>query len=751
MASTTKSATPKPGHGTLSKLFIKTPSQKTKFPTISTPSPSSSTHQQPQTDDNGRPRTSNKTKKARRLAQLINQSQPFSDELPNSLSSHSSALSKTSFLQTLRLIKTPSKAFQFFNWVRSTGFPVDNQAYFLMLERLGRARWLNAARNLLFSIPKHCKGSLTIDDDRLFNSLIRSYGQAGLFNESLKVFAAMKSMGVSPSVVTFNSLIFVVLSRGRTGVARQLFDEMLKTYGVTPDVFTFNILIRGFCMNSMVDDGFRFFNEMRRCRCEPDLVTYNTLVDGLCRAGKVEIAGNLVKGMYRKSLGFGPNVVTYTTLINGYCAKRDIAKALDALEEMINQGLEPNKITCNILIQGLCEARRFDKIKELFDGAIGHGELAPDTCTFNTLMTAHCNAGKLEEAISLFKKLSDFQVEPDSASYSILIRGLCEKGDFEKAEELFDELAEKEIVLCDKGSVPLSASYNPMFEHLCASGKTKKAEKVFRQLMKRGTQDPPSFRTLIMGHCREGTFIAGHRLLVLMLRRDFVPDYGTFRSLVDGLLLKGDPLLACRTLGMMLRSSHTPETSIFHSVLAELTRMGHACESAALLMEMMERKIRQNINLSTQTLVLLFKNGMRNKARRILSLLYDSGYFVRMEDLIHYHIDSKKLFDAHEALLFCLEMHGKADIHICDAVITGLCDARMISEAFHLYYELVEKGVKQLNSVGRLEFCLLSEGKLKEAEFVSKRMANRGVFGPNCSVNMKQHSVEASVASDFPL
>ena len=74
--------------------------------------------------------------------------------------------------------------------------------------------------------------------------------------KSLKLFENMKMIGVSPSVATFNSVLLVVLRRGRTNMAKEVYDEMLKTYGVRPDTYTYNILIRGFCKNSMVDEGF---------------------------------------------------------------------------------------------------------------------------------------------------------------------------------------------------------------------------------------------------------------------------------------------------------------------------------------------------------------------------------------------------------------------------------------------------------------------------------------------------------------
>ncbi|OMO69549.1 hypothetical protein CCACVL1_19432, partial [Corchorus capsularis] len=669
-------------------------------------------------------KSSNKTKKAKSMARVIN-SMPWSSELESSLSSLSPSLSKTTVSQTLRLIKAPSKALQFFNWVEKMGFPHTAQSFFMMLEILGKERNLNAARNLLLSIEKRTNGSVKLED-RFFNSLIRSYGKAGLFQESIQVFQTMKSIGVSPSVVSFNNLLQILLRRGRTSMAKNVFDEMLSTYGVNPDVYTFNILIRGFCLNSMVDEGFRLFKEMEQFKCDPDIVTYNTIVDGLCRVGKVGIARNVVKGMSKKSLDLNPGVVTYTTLVRGYCMKQEVDEALFVFQEMISQGLKPNKITYNTLIKGLCEVHRYDKIKDIFEGMGEDGRFIPDTCTFNTLINAHCNAGNLEEALNSFKRVSELNVLPDSATYSVIIRTLCQRGDFDKAEEFFDELAEKEILLSDAGCTPCVAAYNPMFEYLCGNGKTKKAEKVFRQLMKRGRQDPSAYKTLILGHCREGTFKAGYELLILMLRRAFKPDFEIYDSLIGGLLQTGEPLLAHLTLEKMLRSSHRPKTSSVHCILAELLKKKFSQEAASLVTLMLDRKIRQNIHLSTETVKLLFARRLQDKAFQIIRLLYDSGYVVDMKELVGFLCQSGKFLEACKILQFSLEEDKSADVEMCSTVIEGLCNSKKLSEAFGLYYELVERDKhQQLRCLENLKIALESGGKLSEAEFVSKRMSNQ--------------------------
>lgn len=75
---------------------------------------------------------------------------------------------------------------------------------------------------------------------------------------------------------------------------------------------------------------------------------------------------------------------------------------------------------------------------------------------------------------------------------------------------------------------------------------------------------------------------------------------------------------------------------------------------------------------------------------------------------------------------FSLEKHQTADIEICCTVIEGLCNNRRLSEAFGLYYELVERGKHlELRCLDNLKITLQAGGRLNEAEFVSKRMPNQ--------------------------
>ncbi|MQM13395.1 hypothetical protein Taro_046316 [Colocasia esculenta] len=674
---------------------------------------------------------------ARAIAGLFKrESYRWSPQLECSLSALSSNLTQAVVVRALDLLNSPPTALRFFRWAQRHRVPLDDRAHFRMLQVLCRRNNLSPAMEFLLSLNcESAAGDAVALHDRFFNALIRAYGRSGQVREAIGLFRRMRNeFGIQPSVFSFNSLLMVLLRRGRTETARKLFDEMVRPEGrhaaLSPDVCTFNILIRGFCLNSMVDEGFRFFKEMKQWDCEPDILTYNTLLHGLCCAGKVRIAHNLLNGMRTKSPDLKPSVISYTTVIRGYCGKRRIDEALELFREMVSSGIKPSEISYNTLIQGLCEARRMDLIKEIIKldtGANSGDNLKPDTCTFNTLITAYCNMDCVVDACKVFAKMAEMKVKSDSATYSILIRALCQNEDFERAEALLDELLEKEVLTRKGGSSRVMAAYNPILEYLCRKGKAQKASRVFLQLLAKGTLDMASCKTMILGHCREGAPSQGYQIVVEMVRRDLMPDEETYEALIEGFLANGDVVSAWKALGKMLGSGHRPKTSIFHSVLTGLLREDMCVREAYdLVTVMLERKIRQSIALSTELVATLFKSGSNDKGFEILRLLYGNGYGVKMEELVGFLCQSQKLLEARDLLLFCLKQQQSLGVEVHGMVVKELCQIGRASEAFELFYELSEKKVPLDSScLEELEVALRAEGRQREAKFVSQRSSRQ--------------------------
>jgi pentatricopeptide repeat protein len=305
---------------------------------------------------------------------------------------------------------------------------------------------------------------------------------------------------------------------------------------------------------------------------------------------------------------------------------------------------------------------------------------------------------------------------------------LCESNKFDQVEERVDELLETEVLKKKSGCVPLIAAYNPVFVYLCENGKVKKARMLFSQLLDRRSKvDVPAFKTLILGHCKEGDFEEGYQLVLSMLKRDLVPDSECYIAVMDGFLQKGSMKFAWEALHRMLNSGLHPSTSTFHSVLLGLLKKdGCAKEAADLIEIMLERKIRQNVGLSTNLINVLFKSGLGERAYKITKCLYDNGYYIKMEEVITTLCEEKRLIDAAEFTLFSLNKRHELGVAVYSLVLDGLCMDGKASEAFRLFYELIENGGTSAGAAPRslvmLYHALEQDGKMKEADFVAKQM-----------------------------
>lgn len=685
---------------------------------------------------------SDKTLAKKIAAILVGQSIPWPKAVEVTLTQLYPSITRAVVFLSLDIVKPPSTALHFFNFLRHRfHFPLDDRIHFKLLQVLCRCRDLSPAREFLFSLHTDpADDTLLVLHDRFFNELIRAHARRRQLQRSIDLFRIMKDeFRVPPSVFSYNSLLAALFNRGRTVYAKKLFDEMTekptkgKSYQVRPDVCTFNTMIRGFCLNGLLEEGFRWFGEMAKWQCEPDVCTYNTLLDGLCRAGKVDVGRNFFNGMKNKSVGVRPNVVSYTTLIRGYCQKRRVSDALEVFREMAANNVEQNTMTYNTIIHGLCESGEFEQTREIMEFGSNSG-FKPDIITLNTLITAYCNKSNITDAIKTFHTMPELKLKADLATYSVLICKLCETRDFEMAETFLDDMMNKRAFDCKKGSASPMAAYNPILTYLCHNGKSKKAGDVFKFILKKSTTlDPTSFKILILGHCKESDFHQGYMILLEMLSRELVPEEETFKALIDGFFKDKNTEFAWKTFKKMLNNRYRPKTANFHAMLRLLVTNSRCGEEASeLMLVMLERRIMLDIELSTLTVIGLYRKGLHDKGFEIVEMLYEKGYRLKMEELVKSLCGDRKFLEAYDLLLLGIEKNENlpGDVYAMD--IRGLCGIRRAMDAFRLFYELNEKkagsfvfNVEEEDCcLGELEVCLERDGNLKEAEFVCKRREN---------------------------
>ncbi|KAJ6758892.1 ATPASE EXPRESSION PROTEIN 3 [Salix koriyanagi] len=167
----------------------------------------------------------------------------------------------------------------------------------------------------------------------------------------------MELKGISPSIVTYNTLINGLCKSGRTSEA----DEVSK--GIQGDVVTYSTLLHGYTEE---ENGAGILEIKRRWEeagvCM-DIVMCNMLIKALFMVGAFEDVYALYKGM--KEMDLVADSVTYCTLIDGYCKSSRIDEALEIFDEF-RKTLASSVACYNCMINGLCKNGMVDVATEVF-------------------------------------------------------------------------------------------------------------------------------------------------------------------------------------------------------------------------------------------------------------------------------------------------------------------------------------------------------------------------------------------------
>ncbi|KAL5546946.1 hypothetical protein UlMin_006633 [Ulmus minor] len=132
----------------------------------------------------------------------------------------------------------------------------------------------------------------------------------------------MIGLKITPNVITFTIFIDKLCKDGLVGDAMKVFLQM-KSQGILPTVVTYNSLIHGpACMLGQWNDATSLLNEMVGRKIIPDVRTFSVMDDALCKEGIVKDAHGVVEIMVQR--GIKPTVFIYNSQLDGYCLQGEI-------------------------------------------------------------------------------------------------------------------------------------------------------------------------------------------------------------------------------------------------------------------------------------------------------------------------------------------------------------------------------------------------------------------------------------------
>ncbi|KDP43777.1 hypothetical protein JCGZ_22404 [Jatropha curcas] len=501
----------------------------------------------------------------------------------------------------------------------SIGFPPDDDIFITMIRGLGRARMIPHVIKVVDLVSKFGKNpSLKIfnsildvlvkedidlarefyrkkmmesgvqGDDYTFGILMKGLCLTNRIGDGFKLLQVMKSSGVKPNAVVYNTLLHALCKNGKVGRARSLMNEIEE-----PNDVTFNVLISGYCKEDNLVQALVLLEKSFSLGFVPDVVTVTKVVEVLCNVGRVTEAVETLERV--ESKGGVVDVVAYNTLIKGFCGLGKTKVGHRFLKEMERKGCLPNADTYNILISGFCEYGMLDMALDMFNDMKTDG-IIWNFNTYDTLIRGLFSAGRIEDGFKILELMEeskggsggrispynsvlyglykknmwneafDFLMKmeklfPRAVDRSLSLLGFCEKGAIANAKKVFDQMINEGGIpnvlvydclihgFCQEGCLweafglmnemvghgyfPVASSFNALISGFCGQGKERNALKLLEDMVGRGcAPDRGSYNPLIYAFCRKGDFQKGSSLFSQMVENGIFPDYFTWNSLL---------------------------------------------------------------------------------------------------------------------------------------------------------------------------------------------------------------------------
>jgi pentatricopeptide repeat protein len=482
--------------------------------------------------------------------------------------------------------------------------PPDAASYAALLDGYARAADPRAARKLLDEMPG--RGLLP-------TSLARSFLVKALLRDR-DVDAAMDLVdnGLWPRTnacrfqeeedqevtnAAFANLVQCLCVEGFFHVVFRIAEDMPRH---VPNEFAYAQMIDSLCRAGQHHGASRIVYIMRKRGVRPSTVSYNCIVHGLCTSqkpgGRLRAHQLAVEGA---SFGYLPREVTYRVLVEELCREKELTKAKDVLQlmlqprlgddkvggvddesrtriyniflgalrvidnpseqltvlmSMLQAGCKPDVITMNTVIHGFAKAGRPQEARRILDDMLSGKFCAPDVVTFTTLISGYLEAGDHAMALAVLHTLMPRRrCSPTSVTYNCVLKGLFALRQADTAMQVLDEMKANNVAAD-------SVTHTVVIKGLCDSGQLEKAKAFWDDVVwPSGIHDDYVYSAIFGGLCKQGKLEQACDFLYELVDCGIPPGVVCYNILIDAACKEGLKKLAYQLVKEMRRNGLTPD------------------------------------------------------------------------------------------------------------------------------------------------------------------------------------------------
>ena len=314
------------------------------------------------------------------------------------------------------------------------------------------------------------ESGLTLDV-RTYTPLIATVGRKASSASGAKdpsmAFAFLNEMvdlDIRPNGMTYSALIDVCARCGRTDMALKGLRTMLrqkaserralrkkgnrKTYALFNEVGAWTSVINALGKAGRVDTVMRLFQSMPKTGVQPNTVTCGCLVDSLLRHGRTTDTLNVLR--YMKREGIAPSEVMYTSLMTSAGRMAEIEnkqrwKGAILEDDLLIGGGDTKAIEVYTALMKTLTEESTAKDKEntqlmkvfLVFQEMKEAGAKPDLACFNALLRACAQAGDVNHAMDVLRKITENGLVPNNTSWREALKTAEKARRSDLAEEIW--------------------------------------------------------------------------------------------------------------------------------------------------------------------------------------------------------------------------------------------------------------------------------------------------------------------------
>ncbi|KAK9197483.1 hypothetical protein WN943_005621 [Citrus x changshan-huyou] len=398
-------------------------------------------------------------------------------------------------------------------------------------------------------------------NEEILSRRVLMLSRSNKVRSALELYESMKCSGLQPNVHACNSLLSCLIRNGLLDYALRVF-EFMRTNEITMG-HSYSLILKAVEHAQGFDsalDMFVGFGGYSRQKKDFDVIVYNTMISVCGRVNNWIETEKLWRSM--KEDGLIGTRVTYSLLVCIFarCSQNELA--LDAYNEMIQNGLEPGDDVTQAVIGSCTREGKWDLALNLFENML-NGRLKPNLISCNALINSLGKAGEVKLAFKVHGIIKILGHTPDVYTWNGLLTALYKANQHADALQLFESIKTEQsselnvhlyntaLMACQKlglwekslqllwqmetSELPVSTSSYNIVIHACEiARKPKIALQVYEHMVHRKcTPDTLTYLSLIRG-CIWGSLWAEVEEIL-----EVAPDVSLYNAVIQGMCLRG--------------------------------------------------------------------------------------------------------------------------------------------------------------------------------------------------------------------